>query len=114
LIRGGELCRSCGSRCRDIPSDAEPIEIECPTCSGLSDDCEACGGTGTFSLDRCPKDYVGNEIAEAVRLADYANGGMWPVAGGLLDQSAQFVSFVAYLKDQDAKVQIDKQERRNG
>ncbi|MEM7166037.1 MAG: hypothetical protein AAF581_11255 [Planctomycetota bacterium] len=72
----------------------DPIEgIPCEECSGVdAEHCKVCLGTGFFTLYRCPNSVVPNWARSLLRLIYIAReGGPWPEAGGLLDQTAAFV-----------------------
>jgi len=62
-----------------------PVLVECPGCSERG--CERCNGVGSFELNGCPCAFVGDEIWQAIDLADDYEKGLPPVAGGTLDQS---------------------------
>lgn len=89
-MRCGKLCGACGNQCFDRPTEMDTIEIGCPVCEGLGDECQACNGAGTIPINDCPREYVGWEISDAVGYAIHAEKGAWPVAGGLLDQAWWF------------------------
>jgi hypothetical protein len=98
LIRAAKLCRSCGNgRCRDLGTDAEPIEIDCPQCGG--EGCQACD-KGAFKVIGCPNQYC-REITGTIELIELFKKGLPPVAGGSLDQAAWFISAAATLERED-------------
>jgi len=95
------LCRDCIGKCHDLGTDAQPIDIECPECSGVG--CHRCHGqpvNGFLRIDGCPN-IACHEIAPAAELIDWVKQGHWPIAGGVLDQSAWFVEAARYLKNED-------------
>ena len=95
LIRNGSLCRLCSdSKCKDIGSDAEPIELECPCCHGSG--CDHCN-QGSIRIKGCPNDFC-RPIADATHLIDLYAQGLPPIAGGALDQSAWFIEAARRLK----------------
>lgn len=96
------LCKACGGTCKDEPSAEMPVEIACPGCNEAG--CESCGDTGYFNLTECPQRYVGGELTEAINMAGMCGGGLWPVAGGLLDQSAWFVDLWQQLQSEQNKI----------
>lgn len=83
--------------------------FECPTCQGIGcSDCE----DGAWRLTQCPKKFIGWEMTDAVNAMGIAISGLWPVGGGLLDQSAWFVDAVAVLSSEQNK--IDRERMRRG
>ena len=88
----------CGpGRCKDKGTGAEPIEIDCPSCSGAG--CDQCND-GTFRLDGCPNDYC-RAIAGTVEMIELFNKGLPPIAGGSLDQSVWFIQDASTLNRED-------------
>jgi hypothetical protein len=63
-------------------------------CDGIG--CQHCID-GYFQLTTCGKKFVDPYLARAVNMASHAEKGFLPVAGGLLDQSAWFVSLWSML-----------------
>ena len=85
------------------------IEIECPVCNDAG--CDACDNEGHFEVG-CPQAYV-VDIADQFALAGMtATNGCWPVAGGVLDQAASFVSCVRLMQSEENAIQEEK--LRNG
>ena len=78
---------------------AEPILIECPTCSGLG--CESCSD-GDFSIDGCPNSFC-SEMVPAIEMIELFAQGLPPVSGGSLDQSAWFVAAARQFKSEEAQ-----------
>ncbi len=64
--------------------------MACFACAGKRDDCPHCGGEGYLYLYRCPN-KVGREYDDLVELLIRAHAGLWPVAGGSLDQTREFM-----------------------
>lgn len=83
MLRTGQLCDSCRGRCKDD----QGVVIECPTCEGKG--CEECDD-GKFELATCPHSFIGDTFM-LVQLSDLFDKGMAPIAGGVLDQSVQFL-----------------------
>lgn len=77
------------------PTPQGSYDLPCPSCAGRGVECDRCepegSNSGTFSLTQCPRVYAGASIAQALRFADFARRGSWPVSGGVLDQCAWFV-----------------------
>ena len=73
--------------------------------------CRQCGGEGMIAISECPKTSVGHAITEAVNVAGLCGGGILPIHGGLLDQSAWFVDLWQTLKGEEARIDAQKAER---
>ena len=90
----GRICRGrCPAdrdKCGNAPSANQPWECECPACDGLG--CEHCGDSGIARLTACPQTIVPAEIWECRRLAEFAEKGLLPLAGGVLDQTDAFLA----------------------
>ena len=112
-VRSGDLCKTCGSRCaRDFANGA--VSLECPACNGTGKDsfgglCEHCDD-GMFALTRCPREYIGIEITDAINLAAICGSGDWPITGGLLEQSAWFLDLKQTLEGEHNKIDAAKME----
>ena len=105
MVRCGELCKGCKDRCNKI-HEGGAIAIQCPQCG--SDGCDDCED-GMFHVRECPKEYVG-DLAAAINLVSLAEHAL-PVAGGLLDQSAWFVSLWQTLDSEMAKISNERMDR---
>jgi hypothetical protein len=73
--------------------------MQCPTCEGGG--CEHCND-GRFEIPGCPNRYIG-ELVPAINMVDMFYKGLPPVAGGVLDQAAWFVSMAEMLTAEDGK-----------
>jgi hypothetical protein len=94
------MCRHChGGKCYDPPTPANPAEIDCTACNG--DGCELCK-TGRLVIDGCPKRMIPGEIWTVLRAVNWAEKGMWPTAGGLMDQSHSFLTAMELVLADDA------------
>ena len=77
------------------PSTSEPLAVRCIGCEGKG--CGECDD-GLVEFTSCPMSIVTADTISALRAGDLAKLGVWPVAGGWLDQSntaievAQFVA----------------------
>lgn len=109
LVRNGQLCRQCSAECLDKISEDEPAEIECPMCNAYG--CEHCD-EGHFKLTICARKYVDNSLARAINMTTYADKGIMPVGGGLLDQSAWFIDLWSTITDEENTIDRERQERR--
>lgn len=78
----------------------QPLELGCPACNG--DGCEVCGGIGWFKVESCPRHHVAADIAEGLRLLDFAKQGVLPVAGGYYDQTPAFLELMTLYEREAA------------
>lgn len=106
------LCKSCVGQCRELASEAEPLEIACTACEETGQDrngepCEHCSD-GFWPLLQCPKSYIGQEMVGAINLAVMCKDGLMPVAGGILDQSAWFVELLTSLNNEQNRIDIER------
>lgn len=88
----------------DAGTENEPLEIECPECDGLG--CDACSD-GSIRIDGCPNVYC-STIAPVINIIELFEKGLPPIVGGVLDQSA---SFLTAAKFYDHEEQLAKAER---
>ena len=77
----------------------------------MNANCQHCKD-GFVEIPECPMEYVGGEFIDAANMASLSGKGDWPVAGGLLDQSAWFVSLVQRLRSE--RDRIDSERTTNG
>jgi hypothetical protein len=71
-----------------------------------------CGGSGKTRVTSCPKQYVGDTIAEACRLSDWATeNSLLPVSGGVLDQCETFMEFSRLLRGFEAEIVADRKTK---
>ena len=112
MVQCGELCKGCGNTCSKDYADGR-IKIECVVCDGRgmigSVVCKDCEG-GHFVLSECPRQTIGQELTEAINLAGMCGKGDWPVAGGLLDQSAWFIDLKQMLERERTQIENSKKE----
>lgn len=54
--------------------------------------------------------FIGGELTHAINMAGMCGGGDWPIAGGLLDQSAWFLSLKHELDIEVARIQSEEME----
>jgi hypothetical protein len=71
-------------------TEASPLWLSCPRCDGAAgnESCPTCRGWGRYRLLGCPIEQVLPESWEVIRLARFAEKGLLPRQGGVLDQSA--------------------------
>lgn len=74
--------------------------IECPACKGYG--CERCKD-GRLQIDGCPQEQV-KGLGPFCRLSDLFVKGLPPIAGGALDQSAQFVEASQFLQNTEQRI----------
>lgn len=100
----GQLCRHCtDKKCKDLGTESEPIEIECPSCDG--EGCDECR-LGQITISGCPNEYC-SPVATAATLIDLFEKGLPPVAGGALDQSVWFLEAARILRNDEAQIRND-------
>lgn len=103
------LCKRCrgNGECLDKITDGDPFGCECPLCDGVGcDHCEE----GFFYLTECGRKFT-RDIVTPVNLATYAEDkGILPVAGGMLDQSAWFVSLWSALSNEQNSIDRERAE----
>lgn len=104
MIRQGKLCNRCsGKECKDLGTDQEPIEIECPVCNGAG--CTECN-QGHWRLTGCPNRFCA-PVIDLVELCELYERGLPPIQGGSLDQSAWFLDAASRLKHETNLLRIE-------
>jgi hypothetical protein len=96
-------------KCREIITEQQTAEIECPTCDG--DGCDECDN-GYFTLTECPSHFIGQEIIQDIRVITASEHHL-PVVGGLLDQSVWWFTLREILKREESVIQDEQAKRRN-
>jgi hypothetical protein len=76
------------------------VEIQCPECGEKG--CDKCDDRGFIPLTSCPNRMVSSELRQVIRLADFYEKGLPPVAGGALDQSNRFIEACEFLWGEQA------------
>lgn len=110
LIRGGLLCRSCSATtCRTEGTADNPIEFECPACSGHG--CEKCDD-GFVTLLGCPNTFC-SSMVPAIDVIDMIGKGHLPVIGGTLDQSASLIQAAQWFEAEEARVKNEQFSRHS-
>lgn len=81
----------------DEPPIKRPFEFACPYCAGAG--CDACDGTGTLGLSRCPHVELAGAHEEFAVASTFhvVEAGILPSEGGLTDQTAQWVQAFGLL-----------------
>lgn len=105
LIQFGKLCEDCRNGCSTEQLECERAEILCCGCSGKG--CRHCNHRGQVELPRCPKQYVGRDVSEALFYADLWKKGMPPNAGGVLDQMNWLVEASAFIWSEQADLKAE-------
>jgi len=62
--------------------------MRCIGCSGSG--CEECNNQGTVEITQCPLELVTPDVWEIIRLVEFYEKGLPPVAGGTLNQAKVF------------------------
>jgi hypothetical protein len=107
------VCGHCPgpAACRDKPTAAEPLVQPCQGCTGSG--CHRCGGAGEIAIAGCPLEIVPAEAYEIVELAaTAAEHGLMPVAGGLLDQAAVFLTAARMVWAEKARIEAGRNRRQ--
>lgn len=84
------MCKQCHGKCAEQFSDTEPMEYSCPFCE--EGGCEICNNRGRLRITECPSKYIGVELIHDLNVIAMCEGGVMPVAGGVLDQSPWFLN----------------------
>lgn len=81
-----------------MPSAALPVKIRCTGCNDSGDkECRQCGGAGVLEITECPLNIITMDVWETLELADLWEKGLPPVAGGALDQTANFIEAARFI-----------------
>jgi hypothetical protein len=78
-------------------------------CDGVG--CDECDD-GWFELTQCATRYIDSYIVTAINMASYADKGILPVAGGLLDQSAWFFNLWMMVDNETKKIEQEQRRER--
>lgn len=98
----GHLKHSCSERVSGVWGCYAPVKkarwnLPCWICFGEKgfEECPVCEGYGAVGMTRCPNSSNTGTLNKLYySYGNLNNLGVLPVAGGMLDQSAAFVSFV--------------------
>uniref|UniRef100_A0A6M3IJS0 Uncharacterized protein n=1 Tax=viral metagenome TaxID=1070528 RepID=A0A6M3IJS0_9ZZZZ len=83
-------------------------------CEGADRECECCNGVGTFEIIGCPRERLGADMYEALFAAEQADEGMWPCAGGWLDQTRNCIDAVRFIQSDKAHWEIERLGKADG
>jgi len=64
--------------------------IQCGQCDGAG--CDSCGEVGRHIVKSCPRKLIDGEMWSMIGDFSISNDGLWPVAGGTLDQTQSFLN----------------------
>ena len=79
--------------------------MACIRCDGRDDECPDCKGTGRFVIAGCVREYAA-DVLPFISLARWADDGLLPVAGGVLDQAKSFMSALSFYRSEMARWKI--------
>ena len=85
------------------------VSIACSSCNEAG--CDECGQSGYVELTGCPKEMIDRGLLRAIRMANLMKQGLPPVAGGVLDQSAWFVSFYEVFRSEQNRAEAEAYRR---
>lgn len=94
-----------------MPAPDYVFKITCPRCDGFDFECDLCSGRGEAPFFRCPGSQRTPELDLAFRCYMHTEAGLYPVAGGLLDQSASFIEFEGIVNSE--RNAIDERRRKH-
>ena len=91
--------------------------IGCPICDETGIDrfgevCKHCND-GQFTLESCPREYLGHEMVRAINYVAFADKGFLPVAGGMLDQSAWWLDIYRMMNNEQNQIDSERM-KQNG
>lgn len=96
------ICKHGSAEC-DI-TESNYVQCQCPACDGAG--CDKCE-QGFWRLTECGRKFVGS-MATAVNYATYADKGILPVGGGLLDQSNWFIEVWTALSNEQSAIDRER------
>lgn len=70
-----------------------------------------CSGEGMIEIGGCPRTFIGRQLTKAINIASLCGNGVLPVHGGLMDQSAWFVSLWQALQAEQSQIDAEIAER---
>lgn len=93
----------------DSPNELDRVPCHCdgtPLCA-------RCNGLGWTSLRRCPHTVCGVKERSMIRYAALAKTGVWPSAGGALDQTQSFLDGYAIVVGEIASIEEERMNNSN-
>lgn len=69
--------------------------MTCTSCAGKG--CKECEQTGSLLIENCPMRMIPHGVWDVIGLAELFRKGLPPIAGGVLDQAASFVSAARFV-----------------
>lgn len=98
----------------DEPTTTPQLWIPCVSCSDGGPDCRACEGRGFEPIYRCPRKLLDPEAGEWLFLHRHWPGAL-PLAGGLMDQPAIYVSTMRIIDHacDEMKREIDAEREKD-
>lgn len=73
------------------------------SCDG-SGDCEKCHGTGWVAIEGCPRRQVDSQTRVALRLASWADKGVMPEPGALMDQDIHTLAMIEFIASERRRI----------
>ena len=61
-----------------------------------------------MKIGQCPQTYVGDEMISNIQIVNQCSGGVLPVSGGLLDQSAYYLALKTALDADESQINNDR------
>lgn len=94
-----------------------PERFDCVVCNSPGSGCRACDYTGEFECtdddgrNVCPAEYV-EEVMGVMELVRWAERGVFPLSGGVMEQAAAFLDLVRTFETEKARLERLRQEAR--
>lgn len=108
IVCSGEFDSCLRGRCT---GHEVPVDRVCDACDGSGVGCGRCGSTGWIDYEGCPADLLTEEVLRLFEVRNWAELGVLPVFGGLLDQTAIGIIAVSYLR---SRIEMEKNRRSHG
>lgn len=77
----------------------------CPFCEETG--CDRCDN-GFLRIAQCPQSLIGREMICDIQVVSQCTGGVLPVAGGLLNQTAYYLALKSTLEADENLIQAEK------